>query len=141
MSTELPSWFCCGALVAALVCARGWAQEVAHEQQTSAGWVKSPANPVLGGQLGTCFDVSVLKEKERFRMWFSWRPKRSIALVESVDGVHWSSPKIALGPSPETDWEVDVNRPVVVKRADGYHLWYTGQATGRSCIGYATSTN
>jgi len=27
----------------------------------------------------------------------------------------------------------------VVKRRDGYHLWYTGQARGRSWIGYATS--
>jgi len=26
-----------------------------------------------------------------------------------------------------------------VKRADGYHLWYTGQARGQSWIGYATS--
>ncbi len=30
--------------------------------ETTAGWVKSPKNPVLGGDLGTCFDVSVLKE-------------------------------------------------------------------------------
>jgi predicted GH43/DUF377 family glycosyl hydrolase len=28
---------------------------------------------------------------------------------------------------------------VVVKRGDGYHLWYTGQAKDRSWIGYATS--
>src|SRR6202034_511191 len=36
-------------------------------------------------------------------------------------------------------WENDVNRPVVVKRDDGYHMWYTGQAKGHSWIGYATS--
>jgi predicted GH43/DUF377 family glycosyl hydrolase len=32
-----------------------------------------------------------------------------------------------------------VNRPVVLKDGDRYHMWYTGQARGRSWIGYATS--
>jgi predicted GH43/DUF377 family glycosyl hydrolase len=105
------------------------------------GWMKSPANPVLGGELGTCFDACVLKEGRTYRMWFSWRPRKSIALTESQDGVHWSMPQIVLGPNPSSDWEEDINRPGVVKRADGYHLWYTGQARGRSWIGYATSKN
>ena len=51
------------------------------------GWVKSPANPVLGDGLGTCFDACVLKEGNTFRMWFSWRPRKSIALTESRDGI------------------------------------------------------
>lgn len=105
------------------------------------GWVKYEGNPVLGGQLGTVFDISVLKEGETYRMWFSWRPKQSIALVESHDGVHWNEPLIVLGPNERTDWEADINRPIVVKRSDGYHLWYTGQARGGSWIGYATSAD
>jgi predicted GH43/DUF377 family glycosyl hydrolase len=72
-------------------------------------------------------------------MWGSWRPKKSLALFESEDGIHWSEPQVVFGPNNETDWEKDINRPAVVKRADGYHLWYTGQANGRSWIGYATS--
>ena len=28
--------------------------------EANAGWVKYAKNPVLGGDLGTCFDVSVL---------------------------------------------------------------------------------
>jgi predicted GH43/DUF377 family glycosyl hydrolase len=100
---------------------------------------KSPANPVLGGKLGTCFDVALLKDGNTYRMYFSWRPKKSIALLESQDGMHWSEPLVVLGPNEKTDWEAEVNRPVVVKKEDGYHLWYTGQAKGRSCIGYATS--
>jgi hypothetical protein len=66
--------------------------------ETTAGWVKHPKNPVLGGALGTCFDISVLKEGDNYRMWFSWRPKKSIAVVESKDGVQWSKPIIVLGP-------------------------------------------
>jgi predicted GH43/DUF377 family glycosyl hydrolase len=111
------------------------------DPSAAAGWVKSPANPVLGGKLGTCFDVALLKEGDTYRMWFSWRPKASIALVESRDGIHWSEPATVLGPNRATDWEADVNRPVVLKRRGVYHLWYTGQARGRSWIGHATSAD
>jgi predicted GH43/DUF377 family glycosyl hydrolase len=108
--------------------------------ETSAGWQKFAGNPVMGGKYGTCFDISVLREDGRYRMWLSWRPKKSVALVESQDGIHWSEPpQIVLGPRKETGWEDDINRPFVLKRADGYHLWYTGQAKGHSWIGYATS--
>jgi len=106
-----------------------------------AGWVKYDGNPVLGGQYGTCFDICVLRETEKFRMWVSWRPKQSVAITESPDGIHWKPPEIVLGPKRETGWEDDINRPVVVRREDGYHMWYTGQANGKSRIGYATSAN
>ena len=74
-----------------------WAAVQASEKdqpptETTAGWVKYAKNPVLGGDLGTCFDISVLKEGDTYRMWFSWRPKKSIALVESKDGIEWSKP-------------------------------------------------
>src|SRR5215472_15986619 len=57
------------------------------DAQTAAGWVKYEKNPVLGGSLGTCFDVVVLRKGGKYRMWFSWRPKQSIALTESKDGL------------------------------------------------------
>jgi beta-1,2-mannobiose phosphorylase / 1,2-beta-oligomannan phosphorylase len=108
--------------------------------QCTAGWTKYRGNPVMGGQYGTCFDIAVLKEGDTYRMWLSWRPKKSVALVQSQDGIHWSGPpQVVLGPRSDTGWEENINRPVVVKRADGYHLWYTGQAKGQSWIGYATS--
>jgi beta-1,2-mannobiose phosphorylase / 1,2-beta-oligomannan phosphorylase len=105
---------------------------------TSAGWRKYESNPVIGGKLGTVFDVTVLKEGNKYRMWASWRPKKSIALFESSNGTHWGEPTIVLGPT-NSGWEDDVNRPGIVKRPDGYHLWYTGQAHGHSWIGYAVS--
>jgi predicted GH43/DUF377 family glycosyl hydrolase len=103
------------------------------------GWKKHPASPVLGGKLGTCFDVALLREEGRYRMWFSWRPRQSVALVESADGVNWNEPTVVLGPRRETKWEDDINRPAVLRHGGSYHLWYTGQARGRSWIGYATS--
>ena len=108
-------------------------------QPTNAGWVKAVENPVLGGDLGTCFDVSVLEDGGKYRMWFSWRPKESIALVESDDGWHWNAPTIVLGPNPATKWEERLNRPNVLYRDGTYHMWYTGQTSKHSFIGYATS--
>lgn len=115
---------------------------------TRAGWIKDPHSPVLGGDLGTCFDLSMLEENGRYKMIFSWRPKKSIALTESVDGIHWSDPVIILSPRVTVqNWENDLNRPSVVKKDGLYHMWYTGQLPGklpraidgRSWIFYATS--
>jgi predicted GH43/DUF377 family glycosyl hydrolase len=113
-----------------------------NSEETSAGWVKYAFNPVIGGKYGTCFDIAVLPDNGRYRMWLSWRPEKSIALVESADGLHWSEPpRIVFGPKAQSGWEDDINRPVVVKREGRYHLWYTGQAHDRSAIGYATSSD
>lgn len=104
-------------------------------------WIKSSQNPVLGGKLGTCFDVSVSRQHGKYWMYFSWRPRKSIALTQSADGIHWSEPLIVLSPDSQTNWENDVNRPVVLQHDGRFHMWYTGQAHGRSWIGYATSTD
>ncbi len=110
-----------------------------YSNETNGGWAKYADNPVLGGSLGTCFDVCVLRDGDVFRMWFSWRPRGSIALVESRDGRHWSLPRIVLGPGPAAGWEAIVNRPSVIKVAGRYHMWYTGQTASESHIGYASS--
>ena len=68
------------------------APAVAADSGAGGGWVKYEHNPVMGSKYGTCFDISVLKEAGAYRMWLSWRPKQSIALVESKDGYHWSEP-------------------------------------------------
>jgi hypothetical protein len=121
--------------------------------ETAAGWVKYGGNPVLGGKYSTCFDIAVLKERYVYRMWFSWRPKKSIALVQSKDGIHWSDPVIVLGPNPNIGWETDINRPAVVKANGLYHMWYSDYRPGRAVvpwpevpakiyfIGYATSVD
>lgn len=113
-------------------------------KETNGGWLKHKNSPVLGGELGTCFDIAVLKEDNLFRMYFSWRPKMSVAIVESKDGIHWSEPVIVVGPRSETGWEEEINRPVVLKKEGKYLMWYTGQvkpgdADGNSWIGYAES--
>jgi beta-1,2-mannobiose phosphorylase / 1,2-beta-oligomannan phosphorylase len=115
---------------------------------TRGGWLKYTGSPVLGGDLGTCFDISMLVEENRYEMYFSWRPKQAIALTESTDGIHWSEPVLLLEPveTPQ-HWKDDLNRPGVVKRGGKYHMWYTGQYPGKlyrevdghSRLFYATS--
>jgi hypothetical protein len=88
--------------------------------QTAGGWEKYAGNPLIGGgKLGTVFDIAVLRESNEYRMWGSWRPKQSLALFVSDDGIQWSDPQIVLSPEPATKWEDDINRPSVLKRADG----------------------
>ena len=107
--------------------------------------------PVFGGgDLGTCFDACFLmgestNKSRLFTMYFSWRPKKSIAITYSKDGIAWESPTIVV-PSIETNsgWENEVNRPFVLKHGTKYHMWYTGQSRPpefKSKIGYAWSTD
>lgn len=107
----------------------------------NGGWHKYEGNPVLGNDdLGTCFDIYVMEDAEGYRMYFSWRNRKSLAVTTSADGITWADPKIILEPRMETGWEDDLNRNCVIRREDGYHMWYTGQAhNAHSWIGYATS--
>lgn len=107
------------------------------------GWIKWGDGPVLGNQeIGTCFDVNVISEgSARYNMYFSWRPKKALALVRSNDGVHWSEPEIILECDETTGWEDNINRSCTLFWNGEYHLWYVGQSQGYSKIGYATSTD
>jgi len=132
MNAVDPVWALLAFLLVLAACGAG-AEDQAVPRD--APWVKYERNPVLGGQLGTCFDVAVLKEGKTFRMWFSWRPKNSLALVESEDGIHWHGPDQPPGAEPVRPLVVlPGDRPGLLKRGDTYHLWY---ATGQ--IRYATS--
>jgi len=107
---------------------------------TSGGWKKFENNPVLGNEeIGTCFDVFMLPDNDGLRMYFSWRPKQSLAVTVSHDGITWGPLRIILEPNKESGWEDDLNRNCILRVGDTYHMWYTGQARGHSYIGYATS--
>ena len=107
-----------------------------------SNFVKHTSNPVFGGPaLGTCFDVYVTRIDGRYRMDFSWRPKKALAVTFSDDGIHWEDPIITLQSDPTTGWEDNINRHCVLKIGDLYKMWYTGQARGYSFIGYAESND
>ena len=114
----------------------------------SAGpWVKYGDRPVLGNKrLGTCFDINVVTNGPApYTMYFSWRPKKSIALVRSDDALTWTQdPEICLHENPASGWEDLVNRSSTVKKDGVWHMWYTGQCAKehhKGRIGYARSTD
>ena len=116
----------------------------AKMRMNPCAWRKWEGNPVLGNAgLGTCFDVNVVTDGPApFTMYFSWRPKRAIALVRSDDAFYWTqNPEICLEANPESGWEDDINRSCTVFRDGVWHMWYTGQAKGGSKIGYAKSSD
>lgn len=97
-------------------------------------------NPVFGDDAtGTVFDVYTWIDNGRYRMDFSWRPKKACAVTFSDDGIHWSEPEITLSCREESGWEDRLNRNCVIKVDGVYKMWYTGQARGHSYIGYAES--
>lgn len=111
-----------------------------------AGWRRYEGNPVIGNELGECFDVFVLPDTEGYRMYFSWRSRKSIAVSFSKDGFSWDPPRIVLAPEASTGWEDDVNRMCLLKKDGRYHMWYSGQTqgslrdnSGTSRLGYAVS--
>lgn len=112
---------------------------------TRGGWVKIKENPLLGGELGTCFDIAMLKEDGILRLYFSWRDRANISLCTSTDGIHWDAPQTCIAPrKARAGREDDLNRPSVVKVGTIYHMWYTGQhkpgqADGTSDIFHAVS--
>lgn len=109
-------------------------------RESSGDWIKYPGNPVLGGDFGTIFDISVYQKNDTaYQMFCSWRPQRSIAIANSKDGLNWSAPQVCLAYDDSSGWERDVNRPVVIFRNGRYHMWYTGETDSSSAIGYATS--
>jgi beta-xylosidase len=116
-----------------------------YKYGTRGGWQNYERNPVLGDEYGTCFDMSVIQDDGKFKMWFSWRPKACIAYTESRDGLAWSEPVEVLRPDPASSWDNDEeNRPSVIKKDGKYLMWYSGQMNpytneGISVIGYAES--
>ena len=98
--------------------------------------------PVFGGKdMGTCYDVYVTRDNGRFRMDFSWRPQKSLAVTFSDDGIHWEKPQITLAYDETTGWEERVSRNCVLKIDGCYKMWYTGHVRGYCYIGYAESTD
>jgi len=130
-----------GLLIAALcVSSCGQAQTFTSDPT----WVKHPANPVLGDpvRLGTCFDVNVIQQgKAKYNMYFSWRPKKAIAISYSEDGIKWTDPEIVLDCDSTTGWEDVINRSCTLFWNGKYNMWYTGQQhnCSYSKIGYAIS--
>jgi len=98
-------------------------------------FTKHPANPIYGGETtGTIFDVFVTRLGTGYRMDFSWRPQKALAVAFSDDGLKWTFPEKVMEHDPASGWEDDINRNGFIFHNDRYEMWYTGQAGGKSFI-------
>ena len=109
---------------------------------------KYEGGPVFGTpETGTVFDAYVWKQDGRLRMDVSWRPKKSLAVTFSDDGIHWDTPQITLSCEEPREWENHINRNCVMPNpiGEGYLMWYTAQrwegTVGRSRICIAHSAD
>jgi hypothetical protein len=114
--------------------------------EANAGWRKSEHNPLIGGGgLGTVFDIAVLHEDGKYRMWYTGQARGHswIGYATSADGKTWKrmSDKPVL--SPELPWEkVALMCPTVIwdESAGLFRMWYSGgEQYEPDAIGYATS--
>lgn len=105
------------------------------------GWKKIGNSPVWGSpKTGTMFDPYVYLDHDIFHMVVSNRDHKSLAILNSVDGIHWDGYKDILK-GRDSLWDNDVNRGCLVFHEGKYYLWYTGQNKGVSSIGLAISDN
>jgi len=105
------------------------------------GWRKVGETPVYGDSItGTIFDPQVILYEGRFVMTASERKSNSIILLISNDGEHWNHHSMLLFPV-KGSWETVVNRSCLRIIKGVWHLWYTGQAEGKSVIGHLTSSS
>lgn len=52
-------------------------KKTTQKEEATGKWVKYENNPVLGGgDLGTVFDICVLKDSDSYKMYSSWRPQK-----------------------------------------------------------------
>lgn len=105
-------------------------------------FTKYTDNPILGDEdTGSIFDAYVSKKDNIYRMDYSWRKEKALAVSFSEDGFNWSEPYITLSSNDGSGWEDDVNRNCVLEIDGKYKMWYTGQSNGFSYIGYAESND
>lgn len=93
----------------------------------NSGWSKYAGNPVYGAGRGICFDVCVYPCDGEYRLYFSWRPQRTVALACGPDGIRFGEPRLLLKP-PE-DPAYHYNRLCVLPdgRGKGYRMYVTYQ--------------
>ena len=126
------------------ICERYVNQRRAYDFPPTADMVAKYPSPVLGNEVtGSMFDPCVVALPEGgFAMFVSHRRGGSIERWDSENGIDWTRRCVALTPSHEAGaWDSVVNRTGVLVSEGGWLMWYTGQRSGESAIGLATSSD
>jgi hypothetical protein len=109
---------------------------------------RAPLLPRTNEEYLSLGSTSVLREKDRWRMWYtcfrSWgqgsgQPKHVyvIKYAESADGVEWVRPNVVCIDTAAPH-EFSIGRPSVLRRDGLYHMWFSYRGEHYR-IGYAWS--
>lgn len=101
---------------------------------------------------GGISQASVIKENNKYYMWFSYRAKSNyrlnknysykIGMAISDDGINWTRKKQPELDASDNGWDcVMVEYPYVVVGKQKYYMFYNGNGFGKEGIGYATKEN
>lgn len=105
------------------------------------GWHKIGNAPIYGDKTtGTIFDPYAYIDNETLCICASERASGALIKLTSTDAKHWKKTSTLLKGTPGS-WEDCVNRGCIIKTDSICYLWYTGQAEGKSAIGFAKSYN
>lgn len=114
-------------------------------------WDTGPENVCIAGVDEAMAEPCVLKERDRYVMWYSrrksldYRMNREntyrIGYAESADGFHWTRKDNEVGIDiSETGWDSEmIAYAYVVREDDRYLMFYNGNGFGQSGIGWAES--
>jgi hypothetical protein len=83
----------------------------------------------------------VIRDKDRYRMWFAARGDRyRLGYAESDDGIHWQRDDGRGGLEPSAEgWDAEmIAYPAIFDVGETRYLLYNGNGYGRTGIGYAT---
>lgn len=116
-------------------------QSHAFDYKTCELIVKYDKNPILGNNgTGSFFDPYVVEwQNGLYRIYISERRTGNIITFISNDGISWTSKSVALSSGGKGNWDEVVNRPCVIQVNHKWIMWYTGQSSGVSKIGWAES--
>ena len=104
-------------------------------------WQKYSNKPVLGDIVtGSMFEPYVILNDDKLVMFVSERQSGNIIKVESYDGMRWTNRSTVLKRENNT-WASIINRACVQKVDSLWYMWFTGQTSEKSCIGFAQSNN
>ena len=99
-------------------------------------WIKMSHKPVYGTlDTGAIFDPQVIEYDDKLLMSVSERKTGSIILLRSSDAHNWQKECVLLPPRRHS-WEHIVTRSCLLNVGGIWHLWYTGQQSGKSAIGH-----
>jgi hypothetical protein len=106
----------------------------------------------LQGAEGGISQASVLKQDNKYYMWFSYRAKTNyrlnknysyrIGMAMSDDGIEWQRKETLELDASEQGWDsIMVEYPYVVTGIQNYFMFYNGNGFGKEGIGYAIKQN